>query len=114
MKVSTEEVSDPVSFLGLFKYADLTDKWLMLVGSIGAIGNGVSLPLIILVFGSTFTDLTSPDGTSSLLDEAKNISSKFAIVGAATFVMAFLQVACFTISSERQRFVFVLPTWVPY
>lgn len=45
----TEEHAVP--FHKLFAFADSFDKLLMIVGSIGAIGNGVSMPLMTVLFG---------------------------------------------------------------
>jgi len=40
-----------VPFHGLFKYADSTDIVLMLVGLVGALGNGMSMVVMTIVFG---------------------------------------------------------------
>lgn len=40
-----------VPLLGIFRYADRLDVLLMVVGSLGAVGNGVSEPLISVLFG---------------------------------------------------------------
>jgi hypothetical protein len=40
-----------VSFTGLFRYADSTDVLLMLVGTVAAMANGVSQPLMTVIFG---------------------------------------------------------------
>lgn len=46
-----KEVTNTVPFYKLFAFADSADKLLMLVGTIGAVGNGVSLPLMTILFG---------------------------------------------------------------
>lgn len=43
--------TNSVPFYKLFSFADSTDVLLMIVGSIGAIGNGLSLPLMTILFG---------------------------------------------------------------
>ncbi|XP_044976767.1 ABC transporter B family member 12-like [Hordeum vulgare subsp. vulgare] len=40
-----------VPLLGMFRYADRLDVLLMAVGSLGAVANGVSEPLISVLFG---------------------------------------------------------------
>ena len=46
-----DEEGKRVSFTGLFRYADSTDLLLMLVGTLAALGNGVSQPLMTVIFG---------------------------------------------------------------
>jgi ATP-binding cassette subfamily B (MDR/TAP) protein 1 len=53
-----------VSLFGIFRYADRIDVLLMVVGTLGAIGNGVSQPLISVLFGNvinSFGESTSSD-----------------------------------------------------
>jgi len=47
----TDAGSDKVPFHKLFAFADATDKALMIIGSIGAIGNGVCEPLMTILLG---------------------------------------------------------------
>ena len=46
-----EEKAKTVPFYKLFSFSDSTDVLLMIVGSIGAIGNGLGFPLMTLLFG---------------------------------------------------------------
>jgi ATP-binding cassette subfamily B (MDR/TAP) protein 1 len=46
-----EDPRKGVSFMALFRYADAMDLLLMLVGTVAALGNGVSQPLMIVIFG---------------------------------------------------------------
>lgn len=52
-----------VSFFKLFSFADKTDVALMAVGSIGAVANGVTQPLMTLIFGQLINAFgtTDPD-----------------------------------------------------
>ncbi|CDP21762.1 unnamed protein product, partial [Coffea canephora] len=47
----TTTTANTVPFLKLFSFADSTDIFLMIIGTIGAIGNGLSLPLMTVFFG---------------------------------------------------------------
>lgn len=49
---SKDESTNTVSFYKLFSFADSTDYLLMLVGTICAVGNGLSLPLMTVIFGT--------------------------------------------------------------
>ncbi|CAF1014116.1 unnamed protein product [Rotaria sordida] len=48
-----------VSFASLFRYAETLDIIYMLVGTIGGLGNGVLLPLMIVVFGDLLNTFTT-------------------------------------------------------
>lgn len=57
-KNKEKEKANKVPFRKLFAFADFTDIMLMTIGSIGAIGNGVCMPLMAILFG----DLTDSFG----------------------------------------------------
>jgi ATP-binding cassette subfamily B (MDR/TAP) protein 1 len=53
-----------VSLFGMFRYADRLDVLLMVVGTVGAMGNGVAEPLMSVLFGNvinSFGESTSSD-----------------------------------------------------
>lgn len=50
-KNQENETIHKVPFHKLFSFADSTDKALMIIGTIGAIGNGACMPLMTIVFG---------------------------------------------------------------
>jgi ATP-binding cassette subfamily B (MDR/TAP) protein 1 len=50
-KSKEEQNTKTVPFLKLFSFADSRDVFLMIVGTIGAIGNGLGLPLMTIFFG---------------------------------------------------------------
>lgn len=50
-KVKGDERTQTVPFHKLFSFADKIDILLMIVGTIGAIGNGISMPLMTILFG---------------------------------------------------------------
>uniref|UniRef100_A0A0D9V4J0 MDR-like ABC transporter n=1 Tax=Leersia perrieri TaxID=77586 RepID=A0A0D9V4J0_9ORYZ len=90
-----------VSFTGLFQYADGTDLLLMLVGTVAALANGVSQPLMTVIFGqviNAFGDAT----TDSVLSRVNKAVLNFVYLGIGTAVVSFLQVACWTMTGERQ------------
>lgn len=55
----------------LFAFADSTDYILMLLGSLGAAGNGISLPLMTVLFGNL---IQSFGGTSNGHDALHQVS----------------------------------------
>lgn len=50
-KTKQSESTNTVPFYKLFSFADSTDKVLMIIGTIAAIGNGLSLPIMTILFG---------------------------------------------------------------
>ncbi|KAK4406878.1 ABC transporter B family member 11 [Sesamum angolense] len=90
-----------VPFYKLFIFSDWWDKLLMLLGTIGAIGNGLNSPLMALLFG----ELADAFGTSQndkVLPVVCKVSLKLVYVALGCGAAAFLQVACWMITGERQ------------
>ena len=69
---SESETTKTVPFLKLFSFADSDDIVLMVVGSIGAIGNGVCLPLMTILFG----DLINSFGQNQTNSQVVRVVSK--------------------------------------
>ncbi|XP_022757720.1 ABC transporter B family member 21-like [Durio zibethinus] len=97
-----DEKTNTVSFYKLFGFADSMDILLMIIGTIGAIGNGLCMPLMTILFG----DLVDSFGNNQSNDRIVHVVSKVALrfiylaVGAAA--AAFLQVTCWMVTGERQ------------
>lgn len=64
--------TNSVPFYKLFSFADSTDVILMIAGSIGAIGNGLSLPLMTILFG----ELTDSFGVNQNSSNIVKVVSK--------------------------------------
>ena len=64
--------TNSVPFYKLFSFADSNDVLLMIIGSIGAIGNGLSLPLMTIVFG----ELTDSFGVNQSSSNIVKVVSK--------------------------------------
>ncbi|OMP07445.1 hypothetical protein COLO4_07339 [Corchorus olitorius] len=72
-----------VPFYKLFAFADSTDKLLMMMGTIGGIGNGVCMPIMTILFG----DLIDSFGQNQHNDKVVDFVSK---------------VTCWMVTGERQ------------
>ncbi|XP_004508080.1 ABC transporter B family member 11-like [Cicer arietinum] len=96
-----DETTKKVPLHKLFSFADPLDRLLMSMGTVGAIGNGISIPLMILIFGSMINAF-GESTTSKLVDEVSKVSLKFVYLAAGTFVASFLQLTCWMITGERQ------------
>ncbi|KAH0660368.1 hypothetical protein KY289_029116 [Solanum tuberosum] len=91
-----------VPFYKLFSFADSTDIVLMIIGTIGAIGNGLSLPIMTVLFGELTDSFGQNQNNKDVLRIVTKISLKMVYLALACGVAAFLQVACWMISGERQ------------
>jgi len=67
-----DEITNTVSLYKLFSFADPLDRLLMLMGTVGAIGNGISLSLMVLIFG-TMINAFGESTTSKVVDEVSKV-----------------------------------------
>ncbi|KAG7595575.1 P-loop containing nucleoside triphosphate hydrolase [Arabidopsis suecica] len=98
----SDEKAKTVPFYKLFAFADSFDVLLMICGSIGAIGNGVCLPLMTLLFGDLIDSFGKNQNNKDIVDVVSKVCLKFVYLGLGTLGAAFLQVACWMITGERQ------------
>ncbi|AAG10628.1 Putative ABC transporter [Arabidopsis thaliana] len=98
----SEEKANTVPFYKLFAFADSSDVLLMICGSIGAIGNGMSLPFMTLLFGDLIDSFGKNQNNKDIVDVVSKVCLKFVYLGLGTLGAAFLQVACWMITGERQ------------
>uniref|UniRef100_A0ACD5WJT9 Uncharacterized protein n=1 Tax=Avena sativa TaxID=4498 RepID=A0ACD5WJT9_AVESA len=92
---------EKVSFTGLFRYADRTDVLLMLVGTLASLANGMSQPLMTLLFGDAL-DAFGGATTGNVLHRVNKVVLNFVYLGIGAAIVSFLQVSCWTITGERQ------------
>ncbi|XP_048591525.1 ABC transporter B family member 5-like [Brassica napus] len=90
-KGKIEEKAKTVPFYKLFSFSDFTDVLLMIVGSIGAIGNGLGFPLMTLLFGDLIDTIGRNLFTNDIVELISKICLKFVYLGLGTFVAAFLR-----------------------
>ncbi|XP_048127331.1 ABC transporter B family member 11-like isoform X3 [Rhodamnia argentea] len=101
-KSKGDEKVNSVPFHKLFSFADSTDKLLMVVGSIGAVGNGISMPLMTVLFGQLINTFGTNQADSDVVDLVSKISLKFIYLAFGCGAAAFLQVSCWIVTGERQ------------
>ncbi|GLJ36714.1 hypothetical protein SUGI_0738880 [Cryptomeria japonica] len=102
---SKEEGS--VSLWALFKYADSIDWWLVGVGSLGCIADGVSMPILMVVMGTLMNVFGNYDQSSEatrieFIYEMNKYSLYMVYLAVATGFAAFLAGFCWTRTGERQ------------
>ncbi|KAK7264799.1 hypothetical protein RJT34_32410 [Clitoria ternatea] len=91
-----------VPFYKLFSFADSWDYLLMLVGTISAAANGISMPLLTIITGDVIDAFGRNVDSKLVVHEVSKVSLKFVYIGAGASLAAFLQVACWVITGERQ------------
>ncbi|KAF5737527.1 ABC transporter family protein [Tripterygium wilfordii] len=92
-----------VGFLELFRFADGLDCVLMIIGSIGAIIHGSSMP----VFLRFFADLVNSFGSNAndidkMMQEVLKYVFYFLVVGAAVWASSWAEISCWMWTGERQ------------
>ncbi|KAG5004084.1 hypothetical protein JHK86_028223 [Glycine max] len=101
-KSKQQEKPETVPFHKLFAFADSTDILLMAVGTIGAIGNGLGLPLMTLLFGQMIDSFGSNQRNTNVVEEVSKVSLKFVYLAVGSGLAAFLQVTSWMVTGERQ------------
>ncbi|KAF8783917.1 hypothetical protein HU200_000367 [Digitaria exilis] len=92
------------SFASVFMHADAMDVVLMLLGLVGAIGDGMSTPLMLAITSRVYDDAGIGPGhlihqfTSKMNQNVRNTL----FLAAALWFTAFLEAYCWTRTSERQ------------
>lgn len=102
LKNDSEENSKSkgASFVQTFKHATEFDWLLMVLGTIGAIVTGLSIPTFNVLFGEIIDELNEdPDGFT---DEINRLCILFVIIAAINLLSGFLQVGLWGYSGERQ------------
>lgn len=68
-----DESTNTVPLYKLFSFADSLDHILMFVGTVGAIGNGISMPLMTLIFGNMINAFGGSSSTKEVVDEVSKV-----------------------------------------
>ncbi|XP_056163005.1 ABC transporter B family member 21-like isoform X3 [Syzygium oleosum] len=101
-KSKEDEKTNTVPFHKLFLFSNFTDIVLMLVGTIGAVGNGLGMPLMTVLFGQLIDSFGTNQHNTNVVHHVSKISLKFIYLAAFTGVTAFLQVTFWMVTGERQ------------
>ncbi|WOL11749.1 ABC transporter B family member 4 isoform X2 [Canna indica] len=96
-----KEDDHKVAFRRLFAFADARDIVLMAVGTVSAVGTGMALPLMTLIFGQIIDAFGYADDTT-VLHEVTKVVLKFVYLALGTGVAGFLEVSCWMVTGERQ------------
>ncbi|KAK3152358.1 hypothetical protein QOZ80_2BG0157840 [Eleusine coracana subsp. coracana] len=91
------------SFAAVFVHADAVDVALMVLGLVGAMGDGMSTPVMLLIGSRIFNDIgTGPDVLLQFSSRMNENARNLVFLAASNWVMAFLEGYCWTRTAERQ------------
>ncbi|KAH0698162.1 hypothetical protein KY289_015644 [Solanum tuberosum] len=90
-----------VSFYKLFSFADKFDVALMIIGTIGAIGNGLTQPLMTLIFGQLVNSFGSSN-SDEVVHKISKVSIDYVYLAIGAGVASLLQMSCWMVTGERQ------------
>lgn len=71
--VKKEETTHRVPYYKLFSFADPLDYLLMVVGSITAVGNGISIPLMTIIFGEVVNSFGQNSDKKHMIDAVSKV-----------------------------------------
>ncbi|KAM5568509.1 ABC transporter B family member 4-like [Rosa sericea] len=99
---SKEDGTKAVPFFKLFSFADSMDYLLMSVGTIGAIGNGICMPLMTIIMGDVINSFGESGNSNKVVDTVSKVALKYVYLALGAAAAAFLQMSCWMITGERQ------------
>ncbi|XP_052878978.1 ABC transporter B family member 4-like isoform X2 [Gossypium arboreum] len=74
----------------------------MIVGTVGAVGNGLCMPLMTILFGDLVNAFGQNQSNNQVVHVVSKVSLKFVYLAVGAGVAAFLQVSCWMVTGERQ------------
>ncbi|KAM0942669.1 putative Type 1 protein exporter [Dioscorea sansibarensis] len=90
------------SILTIFKHADTIDRWLMVFGFIGAVGDALTAPAMFFLLSEIMNNLGDGNSSHSLFVHKINSSLDVLFLACGAFVVSFLEGYCWTRTGERQ------------
>ncbi|KAG1370988.1 ABC transporter B family member 4 [Cocos nucifera] len=89
-------------FYKLFTFADSTDIGLMILGTVGAVANGLALPLMTILLGDLIQSFGGALDVHDVVHRVSKVALKFVYLAIGSGVASFFQVACWMATGERQ------------
>ncbi|XP_012437895.1 ABC transporter B family member 4 [Gossypium raimondii] len=96
------EKTNSIPFYKLFAFADRTDTMLMIIGTIGAIGNGLCMPLMTTILGDLIDAFGQNQSNDRVVHVVSRVALRFVYLAAGAGTAACLQVSCWMVTGERQ------------
>ena len=73
MKEKDEAITNTIPFYKLFSFADSLDYLLMLVGTVGAVANGIAMPLMTILMGNVIDAFGKSADTKVIVHEVSKV-----------------------------------------
>lgn len=70
-----DDKTETIPFHRLFSFADSVDILLMALGGLGAVGNGMSLPLMTVLFGQLIDSFGQNQNDKNVVHEVSKVSN---------------------------------------
>ncbi|CAN1762584.1 ABC transporter B family member 11 [Linum perenne] len=86
----------------MFSFADMRDIVLMIVGTLGAIGNGLSMPLLAMIFGNLTDAFGQNQSNSDVVHSVSQVILTYFFSLSSTCVVCGSEVSCWMVTGERQ------------
>ncbi|KAL4590726.1 hypothetical protein LXL04_003667 [Taraxacum kok-saghyz] len=97
-----KESIESIRYHKLFAFADSIDFVLMVLGTITAIGGGISMPLQTLIFGELIDTFGGNTVNNAIVHEVSKVSLKYVYLALGTGAATFSHVVCWMVTGERQ------------
>ncbi|KAI3802780.1 hypothetical protein L1987_30923 [Smallanthus sonchifolius] len=100
---SEDEVAPPKSMgiFGLFKYSTKLDIFLIIIGCLGALINGGSLPWYSYLFGNFVNKIASDNDKDQMIKDVRKVCVLMVGLAGIVIIGAYLQIACWRLVGER-------------
>ncbi|KAE8657654.1 ABC transporter B family member 5 [Hibiscus syriacus] len=85
-----------------FSFADSRDIMLMIIGTINAIGNGLCMPLVTILFGDLADAFGQNQSNNKVVDVVSKVALRLVYLAVGAGLAAFLQVSCWMVTGKRQ------------
>ena len=100
-KINEEHVPQ-IKFIKLFRLCNKTDYFIMVIGTLGAIANGIIMPALALILGSAILSFDPRNGPDTIVSEGRKHSLYFLYGGIVAFFAAQISMTCWILIGERQ------------
>lgn len=91
-----------IKFIKLFRFCIKTDYLIMVIGTLGAIANGIIMPALALILGSASLSFDPRNGPDTIVSEGRKHSLYFLFGGIVAVFAAQISMTCWILIGERQ------------